>query len=74
MLQCSSNDCNSTFHPSCAREANLYTSVKVIEGRINHKAYCRAHGPDQMEKVHLALFLFLHHFMDFLEGCMCVYG
>ncbi|CAN6480180.1 unnamed protein product [Victoria cruziana] len=50
-IKCSSNDCNSTFHPSCAREANLYTSVKVIEGRINHKAYCRAHGPDQMEKV-----------------------
>ncbi|KAF3779872.1 Jade-1 protein [Nymphaea thermarum] len=48
---CSFDDCNSTFHPSCAKEANLYTSVKVIEGRIKHKAYCRAHGPDQMEKV-----------------------
>ncbi|CAN6164670.1 unnamed protein product [Urochloa humidicola] len=46
-LKCSTADCQTTFHPSCARDAGLYMNTKRIGNILQHKAYCGRHSIDQ---------------------------
>ncbi|KAL5212227.1 hypothetical protein ABZP36_023074 [Zizania latifolia] len=48
-LKCSSGDCQTTFHPSCARRAGFYMNTKGFGGMLQHKAYCSKHSIEQNE-------------------------
>lgn len=52
-LQCSYGHCHSTFHPSCARSAGLFLSMRTNGGKLQHKAYCDKHSLEQRLKVGL---------------------
>lgn len=56
-LQCSSGHCQNTFHPSCAKSAGLFLSMRTNGGKLQHKAYCDKHSLEQRLKVGL---LFIH--------------
>ncbi|CAN6587484.1 unnamed protein product [Malus baccata var. baccata] len=43
-------NCQSTFHPSCARSSGFYMNVKTFGGKIQHKAYCEKHSAEQRTK------------------------
>ncbi|XP_010908665.1 uncharacterized protein [Elaeis guineensis] len=49
-LKCSYGHCQTTFHPSCARDAGFYMNVRTIGGRLQHKAYCEMHSVEQKEE------------------------
>ncbi|XP_026656732.2 uncharacterized protein LOC103696526 isoform X2 [Phoenix dactylifera] len=49
-LKCSYGHCQTTFHPSCARDAGFYMNVSTIGGRSQHKAYCEKHSMEQKEE------------------------
>lgn len=52
ILQCNFGHCHGAFHPLCARDSGLYMSVKVTSGgRIQYRAYCDRHSPQQRAKV-----------------------
>ncbi|KAG1366994.1 hypothetical protein COCNU_13G007840 [Cocos nucifera] len=48
-LKCSYGHCQITFHPFCARSASFYMNVRIIGGRLQHKAYCEKHSAEQKE-------------------------
>uniref|UniRef100_A0A0D9VLI5 PHD-type domain-containing protein n=1 Tax=Leersia perrieri TaxID=77586 RepID=A0A0D9VLI5_9ORYZ len=48
-LKCNSGDCQSTFHPSCAKNAGFYMNTKGFGGMVQHKAYCNKHSIEQKE-------------------------
>ncbi|KAF9601388.1 hypothetical protein IFM89_019241 [Coptis chinensis] len=50
-IKCNYGNCQSTFHPSCARNAGFYMHVKTGGGKLQHKAYCDKHSLEQKEKV-----------------------
>lgn len=54
-LQCSYGHCQSAFHPSCARSAGLFLSMRTNGGKLQHKAYCDKHSLEQRLKVGLVL-------------------
>ncbi|KAJ4962456.1 hypothetical protein NE237_022395 [Protea cynaroides] len=49
-IKCNYGNCQSTFHPFCARNASLYLHVKISGGRVQHKGYCDRHSEEQREK------------------------
>ncbi|CAM0943875.1 unnamed protein product [Alopecurus aequalis] len=48
-LKCNSEDCQTTFHPSCARDAGFYMNIKGFGTTLEHKAYCGKHSTEQKE-------------------------
>ncbi|XP_019455602.1 PREDICTED: uncharacterized protein LOC109356638 isoform X3 [Lupinus angustifolius] len=54
-IKCSFGNCQTKFHPSCARRAGFYMNVSTPAGKPHkkphHKAYCEKHGPEQRAKV-----------------------
>ena len=46
-VQCSTADCQITFHPPCARDAGFYMNTKRIGNMLQHKAYCGRHSIEQ---------------------------
>ncbi|KAF6155503.1 hypothetical protein GIB67_017858 [Kingdonia uniflora] len=50
-VKCNYGNCQSTFHPMCARDAGIYMHVKTGGGKLQHKAYCEKHSLEQREKV-----------------------
>ncbi|CAN4119519.1 unnamed protein product [Withania somnifera] len=48
--KCSYGHCQSTFHPSCARSAGLFLSMRTNGGKLQHKAYCDKHSLEQRLK------------------------
>ncbi|KAF5203305.1 Phd finger family protein [Thalictrum thalictroides] len=49
-IKCNYGNCQSTFHPSCARNAGYYMYVRTSGGKLLHKAYCDRHSMEQREK------------------------
>ncbi|PIA31106.1 hypothetical protein AQUCO_05200002v1 [Aquilegia coerulea] len=49
-IKCNYGNCQSTFHPSCARNAGYYMHVRTGGGKLLHKAYCDRHSTEQREK------------------------
>ncbi|XP_077224076.1 PHD finger family protein [Tasmannia lanceolata] len=49
-IKCSYGHCQSTFHPTCAKNAGLYMNLKTIGGKFQRKAYCEKHSLEQREK------------------------
>lgn len=49
-LKCNFGHCQSAFHPLCARDSGFYMSVSTHGGRVQHKAYCEKHSPEQKLK------------------------
>ncbi|KAG8378328.1 hypothetical protein BUALT_Bualt08G0126000 [Buddleja alternifolia] len=49
-LKCSYGHCQSTFHPTCARSAGFYMTVRTNGGKLQHKAYCEKHSTEQRAK------------------------
>ncbi|CAL5414441.1 unnamed protein product [Camellia sinensis] len=50
-IKCNFGHCQSTFHPACARSAGCYMNVKIVGGKLQHKAYCEKHSLEQRAKV-----------------------
>ncbi|KAJ8762890.1 hypothetical protein K2173_023019 [Erythroxylum novogranatense] len=50
-IKCSYGHCQTTFHPSCARNTDFYMYVKTLAGKLQHKAYCGKHSVEQRAKV-----------------------
>lgn len=48
-LKCNSEGCQTTFHPSCARDAGFYMNIKGFGTTLQHKAYCAKHSTEQKE-------------------------
>ncbi|KAJ8551240.1 hypothetical protein K7X08_000610 [Anisodus acutangulus] len=48
--KCSYGHCQSTFHPSCARSAGLFLSMRTNGGKLQHKSYCDKHSLEQRLK------------------------
>ena len=48
-MQCNSEDCQTTFHPYCARDAGFYMNIKGFGTTAEHKAYCGKHSTEQKE-------------------------
>ncbi|KAL1214298.1 histone H3-lysine(4) N-trimethyltransferase ATX1 [Cardamine amara subsp. amara] len=46
-IKCSYGNCQSTFHPSCARSAGFHMSGG---GKLPHKGYCEKHSVEQKAK------------------------
>ncbi|CAI8597455.1 unnamed protein product [Vicia faba] len=49
-IKCCYGHCLTTFHPSCARSAGLFMIVRTAGGKMQHKAYCEKHSPEQRAK------------------------
>ncbi|XP_023518349.1 uncharacterized protein LOC111781857 isoform X1 [Cucurbita pepo subsp. pepo] len=49
-LKCNYGHCQSAFHPSCARNAGCYMTVKTSGGKLQHRAYCEKHSTEQTAK------------------------
>lgn len=50
-IKCNYGNCQSTFHPSCARHADYYMYTKYIGGgKMQHKSYCSKHSLEQRAK------------------------
>ncbi|XP_076940582.1 uncharacterized protein LOC143609825 isoform X1 [Bidens hawaiensis] len=49
-IKCNYGHCQSTFHPSCGRNAGLFMNVRTIGGKIQHKAYCDKHSLAERNK------------------------
>ncbi|KAF5195365.1 Phd finger family protein [Thalictrum thalictroides] len=49
-IKCNYGNCQSTFHPSYARNAGYYMYVRTSGGKLLHKAYCDRHSMEQKEK------------------------
>lgn len=49
-IKCNYGNCQSTFHPSCARSAGFYMSARSAGGKLQHKAYCGKHSLEQKAK------------------------
>ncbi|KAE9595938.1 putative chromatin regulator PHD family [Lupinus albus] len=54
-IKCSFGNCQTKFHPSCARNAGFYMNMSTAAGKPHkkphHKAYCEKHGSEQRAKV-----------------------
>ncbi|TVU01726.1 hypothetical protein EJB05_52812, partial [Eragrostis curvula] len=48
-LRCNSDDCHTTFHPTCARNSGFYMNTKGFGNTLQHKAYCDKHSDEQKE-------------------------
>ncbi|KAJ7959086.1 putative Phd finger protein [Quillaja saponaria] len=49
-MKCNYGHCQTSFHPSCARNAGLYMNVRKTSGKLQHKAYCEKHSLEQRAK------------------------
>ncbi|XP_058097210.1 uncharacterized protein LOC131242526 isoform X3 [Magnolia sinica] len=50
-IKCNHDDCQTAFHPTCAKRAGLHMDVKTAGGKFfQHKAYCEKHSLDQKKK------------------------
>ncbi|XP_051139060.1 uncharacterized protein LOC127256880 isoform X2 [Andrographis paniculata] len=49
-LKCSYGHCQTMFHPTCAKSAGYYMSVRTNGGKLQHKAYCEKHSGEQRAK------------------------
>ena len=56
VMQCNFEHCSGAFHPTCAREAGLYMSVRVDRaGQFQYRAFCGTHSVLQRAKVFVGL-------------------
>lgn len=67
-MQCNYGNCQTTFHPTCARSAGFYLNVKSTGGNFQHKAYCEKHSLEQKMKVCLLLHFLWLEFQSFYLG------
>ncbi|XP_058078680.1 uncharacterized protein LOC131227010 [Magnolia sinica] len=50
-IKCNHDDCQTAFHPTCAKRVGLHMDVKTGGGKFfQHKAYCEKHSLDQKKK------------------------
>uniref|UniRef100_A0A1D1YFP8 NuA3 HAT complex component NTO1 n=1 Tax=Anthurium amnicola TaxID=1678845 RepID=A0A1D1YFP8_9ARAE len=49
-IKCSFGHCQIAFHPFCARSVGLFMSVRTVNSKLQHKAYCEKHGTEQRRK------------------------
>ncbi|KAM7280791.1 hypothetical protein ACFE04_007925 [Oxalis oulophora] len=49
-IRCNQGQCRIKFHPTCARSAGFYMTVKASDGKLQHKAYCDKHSLEQKAK------------------------
>ncbi|CAA0809914.1 PHD finger family protein [Striga hermonthica] len=49
-LKCSYGHCQASFHPTCARSAGFFMTLRTNGGKLQHKAYCGKHSADQRAK------------------------
>lgn len=49
-LKCSYGHCQTSFHPTCARSAGFYMTVRTNGDKLQHKAYCEKHSVEQKAK------------------------
>ncbi|KAJ7965630.1 putative Phd finger protein [Quillaja saponaria] len=49
-IKCNYGHCQTSYHPFCARNAGLYMNVRLIGGKLQHKAYCEKHSLEQRAK------------------------
>ncbi|XP_058080156.1 uncharacterized protein LOC131228432 isoform X3 [Magnolia sinica] len=50
-IKCNHDDCQTAFHPTCAKCVGLHMDVKTGGGKFfQHKAYCEKHSLDQKKK------------------------
>ncbi|XP_019430720.1 PREDICTED: uncharacterized protein LOC109338032 isoform X2 [Lupinus angustifolius] len=53
-IKCNFGNCQTKFHPSCARSAGLYMNLSSAPSKPHHKpqhkAYCERHGSEQRAK------------------------
>lgn len=54
-IKCNYGNCQSIFHPYCARNAGFYMIVRTSGGKLQHKAYCDRHSLEQREKAEAQL-------------------
>ncbi|GER37777.1 Phd finger protein, partial [Striga asiatica] len=47
---CSYGHCQASFHPTCARSAGFFMTLRTNGGKLQHKAYCGRHSADQRAK------------------------
>lgn len=83
-VQCNYGNCQSTFHPSCARNDGYYLYAKYMGGgKMQHKAYCSKHSLEQRSKVesHLLFWKFFfvwqfvcHILYDINLTSLCYFG
>ncbi|XAR62626.1 hypothetical protein NMG60_11017460 [Bertholletia excelsa] len=50
-IKCNYGHCQSTFHPTCARNAGFFMNIKTDGGKLQHKGYCEKHSLEQRAKV-----------------------
>ncbi|KAL5992913.1 hypothetical protein ACLOJK_013832 [Asimina triloba] len=62
-LKCNYGNCQSAFHPTCAKDSGFYMTVKRVGGRSQHKAYCEKHSLEQREKAEAQ-----HHGVEELQS------
>ncbi|KAK7275707.1 hypothetical protein RIF29_16829 [Crotalaria pallida] len=51
-IKCNYGNCQTKFHPSCARSAGLYMTVRTGKPKhyLHHRAYCEKHCSEQRAK------------------------
>lgn len=49
-LKCSYGHCQTTFHPTCARSAGFFMTLRTNGDKLQHKAYCEKHSVEQKAK------------------------
>ncbi|KAD4385256.1 hypothetical protein E3N88_25424 [Mikania micrantha] len=49
-IKCNYGHCQSTFHPTCGRSAGFFMNVRIIGGKVHHKAYCEKHSMAERTK------------------------
>ncbi|XP_051123704.1 uncharacterized protein LOC127246404 isoform X2 [Andrographis paniculata] len=49
-LKCSYGHCQTRFHPTCAKSAGFFMTVKTDGSKVLHKAYCEKHSIEQRAK------------------------
>ncbi|XP_058086186.1 uncharacterized protein LOC131233484 isoform X2 [Magnolia sinica] len=50
-IKCNHDDCQTAFHPTCAKRVGQHMDVKTSGGKFfQHKAYCEKHSLDSKKK------------------------
>jgi hypothetical protein len=65
-MQCNSEGCQTTFHPSCARDAGFYMNIKGFGTTLQHKAYCAKHSTEQKEASAASRLFWSNPFLSFV--------
>jgi hypothetical protein len=66
-IQCSTADCQITFHPSCARDAGLHMNTKRVRNVLRHEGYCGQHSIEQRKVRAYINFWQMYAFLQLLQ-------